>query len=267
MVRQRPPGPPHRRAFQPGQHPGALEPRGPRPVAFGLARALPPRPQPRAGALSRDSRDADHVRTPRVSGIRVGHVDRPQRLHRLQRLRGRLPGGEQHPRRRQGPGRGRPRDALDARRPLLQGRPGAPERPRDVLPARALSAVRERSVRDRLSRRRDRPQRRGPERHGLQPLRRHALLRQQLPLQGAALQLLPVPGLGDAEPQAAAQPGRDGAQPRRDGEVHLLRAAHQPRQDRGRAGRPNRQGQRSPDRLSAGLSGQGDHLRGHQQPG
>ena len=30
------------------------------------------------------------------------------------------------------------------------------------------------------------------------------------------------------EHQAAAQPGRDGAQPRRDGEVHLLRAAHQP---------------------------------------
>ena len=38
--------------------------------------------------------------------------------------------------------------------------------------------------------------------------------------------------LGHAEPQAAAQPGRDGAQPRRDGEVHLLRAAHQLRADR-----------------------------------
>ena len=35
-------------------------------------------------------------------------------------------------------------------------------------------------------------------------------------------------GLGYAEPQAAAQSRRHGAQPRRDGEVHLLRAAHQP---------------------------------------
>ena len=32
----------------------------------------------------------------------VGHGDRPERLHRLQRLRRRLPGREQHPGRRQG---------------------------------------------------------------------------------------------------------------------------------------------------------------------
>ena len=36
------------------------------------------------------------------------------------------------------------------------------------------------------------PQLRRPERHGVQPLRRHALLLQQLPVQGAALQFLPV---------------------------------------------------------------------------
>ena len=35
------------------------------------------------------------------------------------------------------------------------------------------------------------------------------------------------PGLEHAAVQAAAQPGRHGAQPRRHGEVHLLRAAHQ----------------------------------------
>ena len=35
-------------------------------------------------------------------------------------------------------------------------------------------------------------QRRRPERHGLQPLRGHALLLQQLPVQGAAVQFLPV---------------------------------------------------------------------------
>ena len=43
-----------------------------------------------------------------LQGPAVGDGDRPQRLHRLQRLHGRLPGGEQHPRGRQGAGaRGR----------------------------------------------------------------------------------------------------------------------------------------------------------------
>ena len=70
-------------------------------------------------------------------------------------------------------------------------------------------------------------QRRRPERHGLQPLRRHALLLEQLPVQGAALQLPALLGLEDRELLAAAQPGRHGPQPRRHGEVHLLRAAHQ----------------------------------------
>ena len=51
-----------------------------------------------------------------VRGLQVGHGDRPERLHRLQRLRRRLPGGEQHPGGRQGAGAARPRDALAARR-------------------------------------------------------------------------------------------------------------------------------------------------------
>ena len=49
-------------------------------------------------------------------------VDRPERLHRLRRLRRRVPGGEQHPRRRQGGSRNGPRDALDSRRSLLRRR-------------------------------------------------------------------------------------------------------------------------------------------------
>ena len=121
----------------------------------------------------------------------------------------------------------RPRDALDPRRPLLRG-----QQPRraggDLSPAGPLHAVRERAVRGGLPGGGDHAQRGRPERHGLQPLRRHALLLQQLSLQGAPLQLLPVPGLDDAEPGADAQPGRHRAQPRRHGEVHLLRAAHQP---------------------------------------
>ena len=52
----------------------------------------------------------------------VGHDRRPEHLHRLLRVHGRLPGGEQHPDRRQAPGHRRPRDALDSHRPLLRQR-------------------------------------------------------------------------------------------------------------------------------------------------
>ena len=54
------------------------------------------------------------------------------------------------------------------------------------------------------------------------------------PVQGAPLQLPALSGLGHAEPQARAQSRRHRAQPRRDGEVHLLRAADQRGEDRRR---------------------------------
>ena len=54
-----------------------------------------------------------------LEGPAVGDGHRPERLHRLQCLHGRLPGREQHSGRRQGAGRARPRDALDPPRPLL----------------------------------------------------------------------------------------------------------------------------------------------------
>ena len=50
----------------------------------------------------------------------VGHVDRPLFLHGLQRLSRRLPGGKQHPDRRQGAGRQGPRNALDPHGPVLR---------------------------------------------------------------------------------------------------------------------------------------------------
>ena len=75
-------------------------------------------------------------------------------------------------------------DAYDARGP---GRPGR-------LSARSLHALRDRALRAGLPGRRLGPRQRGPERPGLQPLHRHALLRGQLPLQGAALQLLRLRG-------------------------------------------------------------------------
>src|SRR5947208_2236084 len=72
------------------------------------------------------------------------------------------------------------------------------------------------------------------ERHDLQPLRRHALLFEQLSVQGAAFQFLPLQRLRHARAQADAQSERDGAFARRHGEVHLLRAARECREDRGR---------------------------------
>ena len=57
----------------------------------------------------------------------VGDEHRPEHVHRLQRLRRRVPGREQHPDRRQGAGPQGPHHALDPARPVLlrrQGRPG-----------------------------------------------------------------------------------------------------------------------------------------------
>ena len=119
---------------------------------------------------------------------------------------------------------GRPRDALDPRRSLLRGRPGGP---RDGPSAGPVHAVRERALRAGLSGRGHRAQQRRAERHGLQPLRRHPLLLQQLSVQGPALQLPPVRRRPDPQPEARAEPERDGAQPGRHGEVHLLRPADQ----------------------------------------
>ena len=81
-------------------------------------------------------------------------------------------------------GRPRPRDALDPRRPLRRGAES-----RQHVPARPVHALRERAVRSGLPGRCHRPRQRRAQRHGLQPLHRHALLLQQLPLQGAPLQL------------------------------------------------------------------------------
>ena len=103
---------------------------------------------------------------PSARASRVGHGHRPQHLRRLQLVRHRLPGGEQHSRRRQVPGHPRSRDALDSHRPLFCQRQSAaahrvrraawpvkpvqfrlPRRSANVVPADGLPAVRERPVR------------------------------------------------------------------------------------------------------------------------
>ena len=80
-----------------------------------------------------------------TEGLRLGHGHRPERLHRLQRLRGGLPGGEQHRGGRQGPGAARPRTCTGcAWTPTISGEA---DQSRDLQPAGALHAVRERAVR------------------------------------------------------------------------------------------------------------------------
>ena len=175
-------------------------------------------------------------------GTRLGHGDRPERLHRLQRLR-------------RSPARRRTTSRSSARSRSRSGREmhwiridryfegdGSSDPSVHFQPV-PVHALRERPVRGGLPGGGDGAQRRGPERHGLQPLRRHALLLEQLPVQGAALQLPATTPTGTTpEPcKLHAQSGRHRAQPRRDGEVHLLRAAHQRRraidgQERGPAG-------------------------------
>ncbi len=60
-------------------------------------------------------------------------------------------------------------------------------------------------------------------------------------------------------------PERQRAFARRDGEVQLLRAAHQCSQDRGRQGKPHYPRRRNRDRLPAGLPGWRNRLRQHQR--
>ena len=160
-------------------------------------------------------------------------------LHRLQRVRRRLPGREQHAGRRQGR-----RSATAARCTGCASTattPATSTTPDSYHQPMLCQHCENGAVRGGLPGGGHRAQRRRPERDGLQPLRRHALLLEQLPVQGAPVQLPAVLRTSTRrEPQAAAQPRRHRAQPRRHGEVHLLRAAHQPGARRGQARGPRR---------------------------
>src|SRR5260221_2923518 len=108
---------------------------------------------------------------------------------------------------------------------------------------------------------------RWPQRAGLQPLRRHALLQQQLPVQGSLLQLVWLRRTGS---QAVRIPvaARLAAQSRRDcphegchGEVHLLRAADSRGRDAREVGRPRSRRRRLHHACSAGVSVAGHRVR------
>ncbi len=82
---------------------------------------------------------------------------------------------------------------------------GAARRSRDRAAAGHVHALRASAVRGGVSGGGHEPLLRGPERDDLQPLRRHPLLRQQLPVQGAPLQLLSLRGARSAGARAPAR--------------------------------------------------------------
>ncbi len=147
---------------------------------------------------------------------------------------------------------------------------GSPDDPQIVNQPVMLPAVRERALRAGLPGRRHAALERGPERHGLQPLRRHAVLPQQLPVPRPPLQLprleRGVQGSAQPGPQAGHEPRGDRPAPRRDGEVHVLRAADPEHEDQGEEREAHAPGRRDHDRLPGRLPDPRDHLRRPQRP-
>ena len=241
--------------------PGCREPRVPPGTALAGRGRRAGRARRSDGGRSGQDKGMYARTTERHGEAPLGDDDRPRALHRLLGVRHRVLRREQHSDGRRavagrarvyadanGPGvehHARPRDGwMRLERYFEGGRDGEFTRGlRDALRADAVPALRQRAVRAGVPGVRDVSRARRPQRAGLQPLRRHALLLEQLPVQGSLLQLVRVRRAGShavrvpRAAQLAAQSRRHGARQGRHGEVHVLRAAHPRSGERARSSR------------------------------
>jgi molybdopterin-containing oxidoreductase family iron-sulfur binding subunit len=117
----------------------------------------------------------------------VGDGGRSQHLHGMQRMRRRLPSGKQRADCRQRPSLTRPQHGVDPHGSLLCRRRG---RSRNAHAGHHVPALRKCALRNCLPGQCDRAQRGRTQPHGLQPLYRHAVLREQLPVESPPFQFL-----------------------------------------------------------------------------
>ena len=127
------------------------------------------------------------------------------------------------------------------------------------LSAAAVPALRRGPVRAGLPGLRGGPQRAGAQRPDLQPLHRHAVLLEQLPVQGPAVRLVRPALAGAAAP--ATESRCHGPQPRRHGKVHVLHPANPLSRAPGQGGRAAAARRRDPAGLRAVVSHEDVHLR------